>query len=52
MDSLYFLAMLVGVAWLAVWSALPRPYSGAGWWPFDMAQDDDDDASAQPARKP
>lgn len=39
MDPFYFAAMLVGVAWITVWGALPRPYSGPGWWPFDMAEE-------------
>ena len=39
MEVLYFIAMLVGVAWLAVWSVLPIPHSDKGWWPFDMAED-------------
>jgi len=36
MQSLYYLAMLLGVAWLAVWSILPPERRGIGWWPFDM----------------
>lgn len=36
MQSLYYLAMLIGVAWLAVWSILPPERRGIGWWPFDM----------------
>jgi hypothetical protein len=44
MQSYYFLAMLIGVVWLAIWSSLPQPYDGKGWWPFtwspyDMRQD-------------
>ena len=53
MSSLYFLAMLIGVAWLAVWSALPRPWRGGGWWPFDMREADEgrpaEDASREGA---
>ncbi len=40
MSSLYFLAMLIGIVWLAVWSVLPQPWRGGGWWPFDMREDD------------
>jgi hypothetical protein len=39
MDSIYFATMLLGVGWLAVWSILPRPWQGGGFWPFDMRQD-------------
>lgn len=39
MDAVYYVAMLVGVAWLAIWSILPEAYAGKGWWPFDMAED-------------
>jgi len=44
MQGLYFLAMLIGVGWLAVWSILPKPYTDTRWWPlawspFDMRQD-------------
>ena len=40
MNGLFFLAMLVGIVWLCVWGALPRPWKGGGWWPFDMRQPD------------
>jgi hypothetical protein len=36
MNSLYYLAMLIGVGWLMVWSVLPPDLRGKGWWPFDM----------------
>lgn len=39
MNSLYYLAMLIGVGWLAVWSILPPDQHGKGWWPFDMRDD-------------
>ncbi|MGK7861163.1 hypothetical protein [Falsiroseomonas sp. E2-1-a4] len=39
MQSLYFLAMLLGVAWLCVWSILPASYRTRGWWPFAMRND-------------
>ena len=50
MDYLYFVAMLVGVAWLAVWSILPKPYSDEGWWPFDMVEDGASQGAAGTAR--
>lgn len=49
MSSLFFLAMLVAIVWLAVWAVLPRPWQGGGWWPFDM-REPDGDPSAAPAR--
>jgi len=37
MDAFYFLAMLIGIAWLAVWSILPEGSRlSRWWWPFDM----------------
>lgn len=36
MDALYFLAMLIGIAWLAVWSILPLSRRARMWSPFDM----------------
>ncbi|WP_198371309.1 hypothetical protein [Roseomonas rosulenta] len=39
MNTLLFLASLIGIAWLCVWSVLPRPGSSKGWWPFDMRGD-------------
>jgi hypothetical protein len=46
MDSLYFLCMLVGIAWLAWWSAL-KP-GAISWSPFDMLEEAAD-AAAGPA---
>ncbi len=37
MSGLFFLAALIGVVWLAAWSALPA--GRIGWSPFDMAGD-------------
>ena len=56
MSSLYFLASLIGIAWLCVWSVLPRPGAGRGWWPFDMRADapgtatGQDEAAPRPSR--
>lgn len=36
MNTLYYLTMLLGVAWLMIWAILPPEYRGKGWWPFDM----------------
>lgn len=38
MDTIYFVLMLCGVAWLAVWSVLPADRKIGGWWPFDMVE--------------
>jgi hypothetical protein len=38
MNSLLYLAMLIGVGWLAVWAILPEAQRGKGWWPFDMRE--------------
>jgi hypothetical protein len=37
MDSLYFSAMIIGIAWLALWGAMPEglPFSS----PFDMREE-------------
>ena len=51
MSGLFFLAMLVAIVWLAVWAALPRPWQGGGWWPFDMRDPEGDPpAPTAPAR--
>ena len=39
MSGLYYLAMLIGVMWLAVWSILPAELRRHAWWPFDMRGD-------------
>lgn len=41
MNTLLYVAMLIGIGWLMLWASLPRPYRGRGWFPFDMAQDAD-----------
>jgi hypothetical protein len=53
MDTIYFLAMLVGIAWLAVWSVLPADRKIGGWWPFDMKEPGATprNADAAPARR-
>jgi hypothetical protein len=48
MDGLYFLVMLVGIAWLAIWAARSESPGGEAWSPFDMAPDD----AGQPAAAP
>ena len=40
MNTIYFVLMLGGVAWLAVWSVLPADRRIDGWWPFDMLEPD------------
>jgi hypothetical protein len=40
MSSLYLFAMLIGIGWLCVWSALPQPWTEGWWWPFDMRGDE------------
>jgi hypothetical protein len=41
MDALYFIGMLVGVGWLAVWSVLPPGgIAERWWWPFDIREAD------------
>jgi len=49
MDSLYFVVMLAGVTGLAVWSVLPKPRSGGGWWPFDTREDGGADNGTGPS---
>ncbi len=44
MSSFYFLAILIGIGWLCVWSVLPQPWTGGWWWPFDMRRDADEAA--------
>jgi hypothetical protein len=50
MNALYYLAMLIGILWLAVWSILPAEHRRRGWWPFDMREvgGDIDGATAAP----
>ncbi|HEY8612073.1 MAG TPA: hypothetical protein VIL69_12360, partial [Roseomonas sp.] len=39
MDGLYFLAMLIGIAWLGFWSVRPETRGReTGWWLFDMRE--------------
>lgn len=49
MSGLLFLAMLIGIGWLCVWSVLPQPWTGGWWWPFDM-RGDADEAAPDPKR--
>ena len=49
MDSLYFLAMLAGIAWLAWWVAFP---DRAGWSPFAMREDSDASPNPDPPPRP
>mgnify|MGYP001168732884 CR=1 FL=1 len=55
MQGAYYLAMLIGVAWLCIWSIVPEPYRSRAWWPFDMrgeadsAPGSDDDGRRRPA---
>jgi|GEM_PF-2894710 hypothetical protein len=52
MQGLYYLAMLIGVVWLAVWSILPPEQRQRGWWPFDMGADGAEEAGGtRPAAK-
>ena len=46
MQTGYFIVLLVGFAWLALWSARPKPPNSKGWWPFDMRMDLDSPAKA------
>jgi hypothetical protein len=39
MSGIYYLAMLIGVMWLAVWSILPLELRRRAWWPFEMRAD-------------
>ncbi|WP_135467471.1 hypothetical protein [Crenalkalicoccus roseus] len=39
MQTLYFIAMVIGVGWLMLWSILPKPPDGRFWSPFDMRED-------------
>jgi hypothetical protein len=52
MASIYYAAMIVGVAWLAVWAALPEGHARFGWWPFDLRETTPPDAKAAPAPAP
>jgi hypothetical protein len=49
MQTGYFIVLLIGFAWLALWSVQPKPPSKKGWWPFDMRADLDSTANAAPA---
>ncbi|MDB5373688.1 MAG: hypothetical protein JWP04_2330 [Belnapia sp.] len=49
MQTGYFIVLLIGFAWLALWSVQPKPSSKKDWWPFDMRADLDSTANAAPA---
>lgn len=55
MNSLFYLAMLIGVGWLMIWAILPPEQRGKGWWPFDMHADTNPGGTAEatppPARR-
>lgn len=38
MDALYYLAMLIGIIWLAAWSVAPPSWQARFWWPFDRIE--------------
>jgi len=44
MQTAYFVLMVVLVAWLMAWAALPDQVAARFWWPFDMKQDPPDTA--------
>jgi len=52
MNSLFYLAMLVGVGWLMIWAILPPDQRGKGWWPFDMRDGEAPEASAGATTEP
>src|SRR5262245_19192658 len=52
MEGLFFLAMIIGVGWLAIWSCLPRPSRPGGWWPFEMAPGDEGPGAEQSITAP
>jgi len=44
MIAAFFATACLGIVWLAIWSALPKPYTRPTWWPwtwfpFDMIED-------------
>lgn len=49
MQTGYFILLLIGFAWLALWSVQPKPSSKRGWWPFDMRADLDSTAETASA---
>jgi len=49
MNSLFYLAMLIGVGWLMIWVILPPEQRGKGWWPFDMRDGEAPTAEAEAA---
>jgi hypothetical protein len=50
MSGVYFAAMMIGVAWLCVWSIMPKP-TRQGWWPFEMRADETRMADLRERRK-
>jgi hypothetical protein len=50
MDAIYFLCMLLGVAWLAVWSILAPEQQAKGWWPFDFLEEEPRHAGSDPSK--
>jgi hypothetical protein len=44
MNAALFASACLGIVWLAIWTALPKPYTKPTWWPwtwfpFDMIED-------------
>jgi hypothetical protein len=52
MDGLYYLAMLIGIAWLAIWSIAPEDLQARFWWPFDRIERDPSGAEKPPPAPP
>jgi hypothetical protein len=52
MDSIYFLIMLIGVFWLALWGARDHERPMTTWWPFDMASSGEPVAEADDTLPP
>jgi hypothetical protein len=48
MQTGYFILLLIGFAWLALWSVQAKLPNKKGWWPFDMRADLDSLADAAP----
>jgi hypothetical protein len=52
MEGFYYLVMLIGVAWLCVWSIAPKQYRDSLWWPFDMPDDGGTEGSGAGRERP
>jgi len=40
MDEILFLLVMIGVAWVAIWTCVDHSKPSGVWWPFDLRSTD------------